>query len=40
MRKKNGWGLGMMIVLMCIIIFFGFVALFYIFRMYDGGILS
>lgn len=36
---NKGWGFGMMIILMCIILFFGLVALYYIFRMRDGGLI-
>jgi hypothetical protein len=36
MRKKNGWGLGMMLVLMGILVLFGFIAIYYMSILYRG----
>ena len=37
--NNKGWGLGTMVILMVLIMFFGIVALYYIYRMYQGGII-
>lgn len=36
MRKKSGWGLGMMLVLMGILVLFGFIAIYYMSILYRG----
>lgn len=36
MRKKNGWGLGMMLILMGLLIMFGFIAVYYMSLVYRG----
>ena len=36
MKKKNGWGLGMMLVLMGILVVFGIVAMYYMSIFYRG----
>ena len=37
--KNKGWGLGTMIILMVLIMFFGLVALYYIHLLYQGGVI-
>lgn len=39
LMDNKGWGLGTMIALMGLIFFFGLVALYYIFRMHDWGLI-
>ncbi len=40
MRKSNGWGLGMMVVMLSVIFIFFIIAIYYLYRLYSIGVIG